>query len=55
MEKRKKLSSIWEREILKLIAKFSKKKTADAKEKEAKIIAITPEQKEATLQEYLHR
>jgi hypothetical protein len=55
MEKRKKLISIWEREVMKLIAKFSKKKTEDAHKKEAKLIAITAEQKEATLQEYLHR
>ena len=40
---------------MKLIVKFSKKKTKDAHEKEAKIIAITPEQKEDALQEYLHR
>lgn len=53
--KRKQIRSVWEREIITLVGKFSKKGTPEAKHKEKILIEFSTEQRDKIIQEYLDR
>jgi hypothetical protein len=54
-KKREKIKSIWEKEQAYLIAKFSKKNTDEARDKEHKLIYFDDEIKQSLIIDYLDR